>query len=988
MKSGRLRPFLFMRCVSLLLFFLLQLHTVSGQDYSLRNFTVKDGLPSQEVYCALQDRKGQLWFGSDAGVSVYNGFHFTNYSTRDGLLDNSVFAMCEDSLDRIWFGTLNRKLFYHSNNRFLPALNAAGDTIIIPKGHILRVFVIDGVIYWNTSYNTYLLLPDKNAFRLDSMETAYTGTSVKLKRLGTDMYSCTHIRGTFSEPVMRISLNRGGRTQVYELPNINRSVFPMFWTARELHDTVIYTFGKAVYMLRPDGTASLYEQPKDVFYSEIKKGKVVVRSEEFGMRYFNPRDLMQPEKIQFPNYTVTSAFNDHEGGYWFTTLESGVFYSTSYGRVQTPPDAFNNINIRSVRAVDSTLFVASKSGTIFTYTLSPDGELREQLKYGVGNDNVLFDLETDGNTFYAATRNGLFIYVFKNGRFVPDGMYAAKHMRDISLPDNHTFYGLSRSELFSIKGNTVTEMLEDHSLPEAFQVYASNDTVYIGGTNGLFRLNGNKPVKMEVPGVNELEHIHVIIRDKKGRYFLGTEESGLVLFDKGRSLIAGTAAGLISNNVTGLVFSNDSTLWVSTKRGLSKVILKSGLAVSRIENFDITNGLINDNINCLAYFRGILCFGTQSGFFAIHENDLQQNLTHPQIFIDRIENLKAEQKSGHFGYDENDFRLHISVSSFRNSGNIPVKYKLRKEDTTFYYQNISKGILTLLQLEPGEYEVSIYAANNNGVWSEKAATCSFTIAKPFWRQTYFWLLFSVVVLLAVLLIARLRVRQITRREKEKAEFEIQIENLKNQALRLQMNPHFLFNALNAIQGFYANENKALAKNYIYNLSRLLRLILESSKQDEILLENEIEIVRAYLDLTVLRFEDKLDYTIQVEDGLQLNRLAVPPMILQPFIENAFIHGIAPKDGKGHIALAFRIEHNQLICTITDNGIGRKASAAMKLVSVQRSSGINITRERIALLNKKHDSTNTVEILDLTGKDGHAAGTQVILKLTLKINDHA
>ncbi len=970
------------------LYFVLASIPVWGQDYSLRNFTVKDGLPSQEVYCALQDRKGQMWFGSDAGVSVYNGFHFTNYSTRDGLLDNSVFAMCEDSLDRIWFGTLNRKVFYYSNNRFRPALTVTGDTITVPKGHILRLFVIGNAVYMNTSYSTYKLLPDKNAFRLDSIDGGNTGNSVTLRQMAPGMYACFHERGGFKEDFFSIVLHRGTKTQVYAVPNRNQTVFPMFWTARELHDTVIYTIGKAVYMLRPDGSATLYEQPKDVFYSDIRQGKFVVRSEELGMRFFKFPELIKPEKIQFPNYTVTSAFNDHEGGYWFTTLESGVFYSTSFGRVRNPAGAVNNINIRSIRTADSTLFVANKSGTITTYKTGSEGELYEEHTFQAGDDNVLFDFETDGTYLYAATRNGMFIYTHEKGQFRQTGLYGAKHMRDISLPDRHTFYSISRNEIFVLNGDNVTEVLENTALPEAFQIFASNDTIYMGGTNGLFRLDSKQPRKIEIPGINKLEHIHIIIRDNKGRFCLGTEESGLVLFDKGRSLIAGTAAGLISNNVTGLVFSDDSTLWVSTKRGLSKVILKQELAVSRIENFDVTNGLINDNINCLAYFRGILCFGTQSGFFAIHENDLQQNRTRPQIFIDRIENLKAEQKSGLFGYDENDLRLHISVSSFRNAGNIPVKYKLRKEDTTFYYQNISNGSLTLLQLEPGDYEISIYAANNNGFWSEKAATCSFSIAKPFWRQTYFWLLISVLLLLAVLLSARFRVRQITRREKEKAEFEIQIENLKNQALRLQMNPHFLFNALNAIQGFYANENKALAKNYIHNLSRLLRLILESSKQDEILLENEIEIVRAYLDLTVLRFEDKLDYSIQVEQGLPLNRLNVPPMILQPFIENAFIHGIAPKEGKGHIALAFRIEHNQLICTITDNGIGRKASAAMKLISVQRSSGINITRERIALLNKKHDSTNTVEIQDLTGEDGSAAGTRVILKLTLKMNDHA
>lgn len=960
---------------------------LSGQDYSLRNFTVKEGLPSQEVYCALQDHRGQMWFGTDAGVSVYNGFHFTNYSTRDGLLDNSVFAMHEDEKQRIWFGVLNRRLFYYENNCYVPARDKNGDTLKITQGHVNAIYSSGDTIVYAASYRSYFLIQNGPYFKLDSLTYFPGGADFVAVKTKQGKYIFTReLNLKVLKPSIKLALIKGKQVIYYTLPAEIKNV-PMYWSIEEANGFILFHFGNHAYILFPDGTVKSTAFSKNILYSAINKGNIELRFEGQGIRTYRYDNLEEPLHSVFQDYTITGIVCDHENGYWFTTLENGILYSSSYGQVIFPPLATENINIRDIKVQDDALWVASKTGNIRAYDFTPDNRLELLTDFHMDKGEILIDMAFLKNSIYIAKQGGLLYYTINNHQLSGKQIMNASGIRELTVSGDSLVYAVGRTPLYIIRG-TNFEWYTRMYTPEAFHCYATGDSLLIGSTNGLYVCRNREFRKINLPGINPLENIHAMLVDRFGRLYAGTEESGLVIKSKNGVQVINKDRGLISNNVTGLVINRDSIVWVSTKSGLSKVLLDKNAQVKRIENFDITNGLINDNITAIACYKSYVCLGTRSGFFAIHENDLQQNNKRPLLFIDRVENLKAANKNGQFGYNENDFRLHISASSFRNAGNIPVKYKLRKEDTTFYYQTISKGTLTLLQLEPGDYEISIYAANNNGMWSEKPAVCSFSIAKPFWQQAYFWLLFSVVVLLAVLLIARVRVRQITRREKEKAEFEIQIENLKNQALRLQMNPHFLFNALNAIQGFYANENKALAKNYIYNLSRLLRLILESSKQDEILLENEIEIVRAYLDLTVLRFEDKLDYTINVADGLPLNRLNVPPMILQPFIENAFIHGIAPKEDKGHIDVSFRIENEQLICTITDNGVGRKASAAMKLVSVQRSSGINITRERIALLNKKHDATSTVEIQDLADEDGKAAGTRVILKLTLKMDDHA
>lgn len=201
-------------------------------------------------------------------------------------------------------------------------------------------------------------------------------------------------------------------------------------------------------------------------------------------------------------------------------------------------------------------------------------------------------------------------------------------------------------------------------------------------------------------------------------------------------------------------------------------------------------------------------------------------------------------------------------------------------------------------------------------------------------------------------------------------------------LRSQMNPHFIFNSLASIQSFISSENTIEAEKYLTRFSRLMRAILENSRQDTITLDQEIEMLQLYLDLEQMRFDNKFQFTFHLSPEIELNYIQLPPMLIQPFIENAILHGLKD-EFNGRIDIYFKEENDTLICIVEDNGIGRTAAAKNKNASKHQSLATKITQERLNTLSKKTSKKATFEIIDkFDTKQNIAQGTKVILKIPL------
>jgi len=217
------------------------------------------------------------------------------------------------------------------------------------------------------------------------------------------------------------------------------------------------------------------------------------------------------------------------------------------------------------------------------------------------------------------------------------------------------------------------------------------------------------------------------------------------------------------------------------------------------------------------------------------------------------------------------------------------------------------------------------------------------------------------------------------------ELQHHISELEMQALRAQMNPHFIFNCLNSINRFILKNETEAASGYLTKFSRLIRMVLTHSKKAFISLEDELEMLKLYLDMERLRFKDAFDYSITFKNSVDAGNVFVPPLLLQPFAENAIWHGLMHKEGHGHLEIELRIDKKILTCTITDDGVGRNKAAEIKNRSSekQKSMGLQITSDRLTLLNKDSGQAASFNVEDILDSEGKPAGTRVILKMNYK-----
>ena len=219
---------------------------------------------------------------------------------------------------------------------------------------------------------------------------------------------------------------------------------------------------------------------------------------------------------------------------------------------------------------------------------------------------------------------------------------------------------------------------------------------------------------------------------------------------------------------------------------------------------------------------------------------------------------------------------------------------------------------------------------------------------------------------------------------QKLESEKQLAELEMQALRAQMNPHFIFNSLNAINRFILQNNKILASEYLTKFSRLIRLILQNSQEALIPLESELHALQLYLEMESLRFDDQFEYKIQVNDDIDVSMVKVPPLFIQPYAENAIWHGLMHKQEKGHLEIEVSREANMLCCRLTDDGIGRKKAGELKSKSAYsyKSMGMRITADRIAMLQQQSQVKSSIQVTDPMLPNGAVGGTEVLIKMPL------
>jgi len=367
-------------------------------------------------------------------------------------------------------------------------------------------------------------------------------------------------------------------------------------------------------------------------------------------------------------------------------------------------------------------------------------------------------------------------------------------------------------------------------------------------------------------------------------------------------------------------------------------------------------------------------FGISDTYFYIGEIYFEQNRL-PEALVATNKSLVLAKELGNIEQVQNTEKRLSEIYEKQNNATESLKhfklYNIAK-DSVANAENIRNSVRAEMNFEFDKKEALQKKEQ------EKRELIYTEQAKRHQQQVIFVILFILLVFGIVFLIYnRLQLKKTLTLQKELAEYE-------QKALHLQMNPHFVFNCLGSISSFIVQNGTDSAIKYLSKFSKLMRLTLEYSKESLIPIDKEVESLQNYLELEQLRFNQKFDFTISKAKDIE-DDMALPPLLLQPFVENAIIHGLIPKNERGNIAIDFSIEKESLICTIRDNGIGFDKSKEIKetLVSVHKSMALDITKKRLEMMEASTSRKANVEIEELKDKDGEILGTKVVLILPIQ-----
>jgi anti-sigma regulatory factor (Ser/Thr protein kinase) len=341
-------------------------------------------------------------------------------------------------------------------------------------------------------------------------------------------------------------------------------------------------------------------------------------------------------------------------------------------------------------------------------------------------------------------------------------------------------------------------------------------------------------------------------------------------------------------------------------------------------------------------------------------------------------------------YYENTFGIRCATRGFHIGDSLIFAWRLdgfaggawRTTRPEVYAGEAFVQPITYTHLPAGKYVLQVRVRKTNGNWSLNGITLPIIISPAITQTWWFWLCVISCSTLFIYFIVRVRVNAARKQELLKTKHEKEILELEMQALRAQMNPHFIFNSLNSINRFILQNDRTQASEYLTKFSRLVRMILQNSQASLISLESELDCLGLYLEMEALRFSNHFAYKISVSKDLEPEILKVPPLIIQPYVENAIWHGLMHKEEKGQLDIEALQEDNYLYVKVIDNGIGRKKAAefASKSATKHKSMGLRITADRIAIMQRSNGTESPVTINDLVNADGSAAGTEVSIKI--------
>jgi ligand-binding sensor domain-containing protein len=1007
----------------------------AAQPMPLRfeNFTTQNGLPQNSGYAIAQTAEGYMWFGTQDGLCRYDGYRLKVYRKVEGdsgsLCGNQVNALCTDYKGNLWVATSNgicvyqrkadhftRPSGYTGSPRELDGLNTQG-LLQDRMNNIWVVSLYDGLYLLppngNKTKSFFKTLPEKLSLREikpDEQNNVCISTGKDLFRFNGETFTplAIHQASGLHKEAVQIEHFLFARGELW-LATQQHGLIRIDSNRKKILEQVD-TRNKQWQLKKNEITDLLYDGRGNIWVGTVSSG--IYKYHYSSKQLSNGRYTETDEYSIRKNYII-SLFEDRQGIIWAGTSGGGVAkYDPGSYLFQVLPlvnregHAPDNMIMSLYNAGNKGFYAGTQSGGLVKADSS--FENLSFFKHQPGNtqsilhDNInQMDAGTDGN-IWIATGGGLCNYAAAGNKFT-----SYTGISDLLHKEFYSLVCIAEEDALLVSGskglykfNTRNKQWQHCNDSAGFTLRHLVNGRYMWqepGKNciwicseglGLLRYDFKRGQFKEFAAINKKYNTIRHLYKNADSIWLATDFGLVLLSEKKETILKvfNAAAGLPGNVIYAILPDKQNNLWLSSNSGLSCL----NTTTQTIKNFNEGYGLQGAEFNtaaCCTDEKGNLFFGGVNGINYFFPGDIPVNnyTATPLITGITVMNKPYWQKGNVTFMDTLELPYHQNFVSFEytnpnyshTAGN-SFACKLTGVDKDWVNAG-NKNTANYTNLAPGTYTFFVKSANNEGVWHPRAAAITIIIQPPFWATGWFRLVCLAAITGSAWYLYWQRMQSILR----KAAVERQLSDFEMKALHAQMNPHFIFNCLNSIKEMIlVGENKN-ASRYLSSFAQIIRDTLDQSKQTFVSLQQSIMHLTRYIEMEKIRIDD---FTFTIKTGIELNtsEIKIPPMLLQPLVENVIWHGFHKNKKEKILRITFEKQDNHVCCMIEDNGPGIDLTGSSLTQQRRESLAIINIRERIRLLNEKFNMDCSLSLIDKSSLGKNEKGTVAKLLIPLEM----
>ncbi|GEM_PF-2638422 len=971
-----LRFFLFLVCQQLAAGFL------SAQTPNYINYTVKDGLPTQTVYGIVQGPGGSMILGTSHGVWRFDGQTFSQVNSRDENkgLKSHAFKLRLGSGGKPWTNIMTSGIF--EIGEFLEKSSHNQQIKIDGFHQLIDNFYVDSarkLYFLQRGYSRQVRTVSANG-ELDSIQCNGDhgdGHFLHLHRIGsTGRFIGFHCwpKGTKaskienSHPESRARQTEYGWlvdvSGLYESHNVKTFASVMAW---ETDAHLWLGTGYLVMSHDLESGAETYQNTHATIISvdSLDRSRVAISFDE-GILFSRSGESTLDHYLK--GIVTTSCARDADGGTWISSISSGIYYMPNLSVYNLEHALINEgfsrwvgldheQRLLSFQSEGLVHFINGLSDSAVTFYPYNDfsSVARVFPAYGIQDQRMQV-----GNASLDMTTGHISAIADSFGVIGSIGFY------------NESLVGLTHRGVLDIKRNQLWEIPRG-SGKRRRAMSGANDTLYIGSDDGvdILEVSTGKYIEDAIP---LLSGRVVISLDLMHRDTLLVAADSCIYIMHGGQVDCFNARHNPAIDLWNTAYwQSDTSFWVTTMKGVVRVTLHKDGEYS-FSNIGMREGLNPGSVSRIVHMGDTAVVGTEFGVQLIDMSTFRSDHQPPVARINSAQvndSTLSLEKMIRLSPSERNLKFNYSIISFQPGRVIEYAYLLEGFQEDWVVSE--DGNATYFNLPPGEYSFRAKARDKSGEWGPETAAIHIAVPAQFYERALFWVFLA---LLVVMLAAGLMF-WFFKQQNERRKADWQYSNAQLQALGLQMNPHFLFNALNSVQALAYAKDHLKVNTFIGELSHMLRSMLQNSREPLVPLVQELESLERYLEMEMIRFENHpFSFQFEVDEKLNLDQIQVPPMLLQPIAENALWHGLLKKDGKRELKVSCVRYHGGFQLRITDNGPGYEAGKGSTR-SDRPSISLENVRHRIELYNKLNYGQAEFLIQALKDEEAQIIGTEVV-----------